>query len=91
MRIVSVVILGLQIFLIAAISVIKYEFRHVDSKKWIAYGEYIMNYQFLPILFFIASFFIGIFIKEKWWTRTLVIILAVSGFVIFNKLWLFSW
>ena len=91
MRKISWIMISIQIVLIVFARVFNYYFHNTVSNKLIFFGEKVMKYQIILIVFFVVSFFIGIFIKEKWWIKIVIIFLAIVGFTIFDKLYLFPW
>ena len=91
MRRISWIILVGQLLLIGFATAIDYYFHHSASQKLIFFGEKVMKYLFVPILLLITSCIISIFIKEKLWVKIMIIIVAIIGVIIFDKLYLYPW
>ncbi len=84
----------LQTLLIVLAIFVWYNFHHLTKENvewWINTGENIMKYQIIPVLFFVVTFFVSIFYKEKWWLKLIIGILSIIGFLIWSKLWLYPW
>ena len=86
------VIIVLQLLLIAAIEVIKYRYRHSDRSDpvdWIDIGYIIMRNLWMPIVFLLLTLMAAIFIRGHKMLRIVAALLAVTGFLIFNKVYLY--
>ena len=86
-RISFYILIIIQILLIAIAKIIDYKVHY--EVGWVDFGFDFMGCQMFFILFFIASFFFAIFIKEKIWLKIFIIILSIAGFLIYNSLYLY--
>jgi len=94
MRILSWIIIVVQIAAILFILYIQYGFRHLSGEytdRWLSIGEHVMNSQGIVIGFFIASGLVTVFLKEKLWVKIVVVLSTIIGLVIVGNLYLWPY